>query len=425
MAARIAEDLSDEIERLSDVAKIQVSGLEDREIWVEVDPVRLNARHLTLGRVVSALGRRNINCPGGNVTIGHSEFQVRVVSRFQSPDEIENVVLLTGPDGRTVRLSDVARVRMTRAESTVFSRLNGKPAITLSISKKAGGSTFGVVEEVKEMVKRYRARSPEGVDFTITIDTTEHIDQILGVLRNNALIGIVFIFAILFLFLGKSNAGLAAFGIPLSFMTTFILMHLTGNTINGSSVFALIVVLGIIVDDAIIVLENVHSHRRLGKSLREAVIDGTSEVVAPVTAGILTTVAAFLPLMLLPGIMGKFMRVVPIVVSLALLASLFEALVILPSHIHEWTRGSKRHEKKEFGFYLWLRERYSRALERFLRRRYLVIVSVAALLVLSAALVPLTPPGGWDTTRYRRTCVCARQGQSRSHACSMTILSAD
>ncbi|MBN1825521.1 MAG: efflux RND transporter permease subunit [Candidatus Eisenbacteria bacterium] len=389
VAARIADELTDEIERLSSVAKIQVSGLEEREIWVEVDPVRLNARNLTLGRVVTTLARRNINFPGGNVTIGRSEFQVRTLSRFLTPEEIENVVLRTGPDGSVVRLSDVARVRETRAEATVLSRLNGKPAITLSISKEAGGSTFGVVEDVKSLVERHRARSPEGVDFTITIDSTEYIGRILGVLRNNALIGIVFIFAILFLFLGASNAGLAALGIPLSFMITFILMHMTGNTINGSSVFALIVVLGIIVDDAIIVLENVHSHRQKDKSLREAVIDGTSEVVAPVTTGILTTVAAFLPLMLLPGIMGKFMRVVPLVVSLALLASLFEALVILPSHIHDWTGGSTRHRKKEFGFYLWMREHYSRALERLLRRRYLVVVAMVALLVLSAALVPL------------------------------------
>ena len=385
----VADNLADEIESIGDVAKIQVSGLEEREIWVEVDPVKLNGQNLTLGAVVQALARRNVNFPGGSVTIGRSEFQVRTVGRFESPEEIERVVLKTDPLGRIVYLKDVATVRQVRAENTVISRLNGRSAITISVSKKAGGSTFDVVDEIKEIVEDYRRRSPEGIDFSITIDTTRYISRILGVLRNNALIGIVFIFGILFLFLGPSNAGLAALGIPLSFLVTFVLMHLTGNTINGSSVFAMIIVLGIIVDDAIIVLENVHSQRQTGKPLREAVIDGTSEVLGPVTSGILTTIAAFLPLMLLPGIMGKFMRVIPFVVSLALLSSLFEATVILPSHINDWTGGSTRHKKTELGLYLWLKEHYVRALRGFLRRRYLVVVIMVVILIGSALLIPL------------------------------------
>jgi multidrug efflux pump subunit AcrB len=387
--ADVVEDLSDEIEAIGDVAKIQVSGLEEREIWVEVDPVKLNGQNLTLAHVVGALASRNVNFPGGSITVGRSEYQVRAVGRFESAEEIERAVLQTDPSGRIVYLRDVARVREVRAESTSISRLNGKPAITISASKKASGSTFQVVNEIREIVEKYQANSPEGIEFTVTIDTTRYISRILGVLRNNALIGIVFIFGILLVFLGIGNAALAALGIPLSFMITFILMHLTGNSINGSTVFAMIMVLGIIVDDAIIVLENVHSHRQRGEPLRDAVVNGTTEVLGPVTSGILTTIAAFLPLMLLPGIMGKFMRVIPFVVSLALLASLFEATVILPSHIHDWTGKSTRHKKKEFGFYLWLRERYERLLRRFLRRRYIVLGSMVALIIIAFVMIPL------------------------------------
>jgi len=389
LAATVVDDLVDDIERIGDVAKVQLSGLEEREIWVEIDPLKLNGHNLTLGAVVQALHARNVNFPGGNITIGRSEFQVRALSRFESPAEIERLVLRTGPDGGIVYLSDVATINEVRAETSILSRLDGKPAMTVSVSKKAGGSTYAVVDRIKELVAEYRERSPEGIEYKITIDSTKHIGRILSVLRNNAIIGITFIFIILLVFLGKANAGLASLGIPLSFMITFILMQVTGNTINGSSVFALIIVLGIIVDDAIIVLENVHSHRQAGKSLRQAVIDGTSEVVSPVTAGILTTIAAFLPLMLLPGIMGKFMRVIPFVVTLALLASLFEALVILPSHIHDWTGGSKRHERAEFRGYLWLRERYQRLVRSFLRRRYVVMVVMTLVLFGSFALIPL------------------------------------
>ncbi len=388
-AAALAEDLADEIKRISDVAKTQISGLEEREIWVEVDPTRLNAQHLSLGAVVRALAMRNVNLPGGNITIGRSEFLVRAISRYQSPDEIAGTVLKSSEDGTIVRLSDIARVRSVRAESTILSRLDGKPSITISVSKKAGGSTYQIVDEINALVERFRSRAPEGVDLVVTMDSTDHITKILSVLRNNALVGIVFIFAILLVFLGISNALLAALGIPLSFLITFVLMRYTGQTVNGSSLFALIIVLGIIVDDAIIVLENVHTHRRRGKPLRQAVIDGAEEVLGPVTTGILTTIAAFVPLMLLPGIMGKFMRVIPMVVSLALLASLFEATTLLPAHINDWTKGSTHHLRREFGFYVWLLERYERRLQTALRFRYLVLIGIILLLGAAILAIPL------------------------------------
>jgi multidrug efflux pump subunit AcrB len=388
-AVAIAEKLGEDIEQVADVGKIQISGLEDREIWVEVDPVKLNAQSLALGSVVRALARRNINLPAGSVTIGRSEFLVRAVGRFESADEIRRVVIKADPTGRIVRLSDIATVREVRAEMSVISRLNGTPSITISVSKKSGGSTYQVVDRIKELIDEYRAESPAGIDFVITSDSTRYISRILGVLRNNALLGILFIFVILFAFLGTGNAVLAALGIPFSFLMAFILMYLTGRTINGSSLFAMIIVLGIIVDDAIIVVENVHSHRRRGKPLKQAVVEGTEEVLGPITTGILTTIAAFVPLMLLPGIMGKFMRVIPIVVSLALLASLFEATTVLPCHINDWTKGSKTHLKREFPFYIWLLERYERRLRAFLRRRYIVLIGAVVLLALAVGAIPL------------------------------------
>jgi len=389
IAADVVDDLVDEIERIPDIAKIQVSGLEEREIWVEIDPLKLTAQRLTLGSVVRTLAARNVNLPGGNIEIGRSEFQVRALGRFTSIDEIENLVLKADPSGKIVRLSDIAEVRMTRAENSVLSRVNAEKAITISISKKANGATFEIVDNVKELLEKYRERSPDGIRFTTTIDTTRHISDILGVLRNNAIFGLVIIFGILFAFLGVSNALLAGLGIPISFLIAFILMWLTKQTINGSSMFGMLIVLGIIVDDAIIVLENVHRYRQQGLPLRKAVIEGAEEVLGPITTGILTTVAAFVPLMLIPGIMGKFMRVIPIVVSLSLLASLFEASFILPSHINDWTKGSKRHKRPEFGFYLWLRARYERLLQRFLDRRYVVVGGVVVLFILSVGLIPL------------------------------------
>ncbi|MCK4306451.1 MAG: efflux RND transporter permease subunit, partial [Candidatus Eisenbacteria sp.] len=247
-AARVAEDLSDEIKRIADVAKTQISGLEDREIWVEVDPVKLNAQKLSLGAVVRTLADRNVNLPGGSIEVGRSEFLVRAISRYESPEEIAQTVLKADAQGRIVHLSDVAEVRMVRAESTVLSRLAGKRSITISVSKGAGGATYAIVDRIKELVEKYRMHGPSGINFEITRDSTKDISKIIGVLRNNGLVGIVFIFCILLLFLGTSNALLATMGIPLSFLVAFVLMRITGQTINGSSLFALIIVLGIIVD---------------------------------------------------------------------------------------------------------------------------------------------------------------------------------
>ncbi len=383
-AARIAEDLKDDIEEIPGVAKIQLSGLEEREIWVEVDPAAVHSHGLTLGAVVAQIGRHNLNLPAGDITVGRSEVLVRTLGRFRSVEDIKEMVLRASPHGGILRLRDVARVRMVRGERKVISRINCNPSITISVSKKATGSTYDVVNKVKQLVAKYEAAAPEGVSFTITIDTTRNISRVLGVLRNNAVIGIVFIFFVLLVFLGISNALLAALGIPISFLITFILMYVTGNTINGSSLFALIVVLGIIVDDAIIIIENVHSHRQRGEPLKQAVIEGTEEVLAPVTSGILTTIAAFVPLMLLPGIVGKFMRIVPFVVSLSLLASLFEATALLPSHIHDWTKGSKHHEKPERKGYLWLLGIYTKILKWSIAHKYSILAILLVALIASA-----------------------------------------
>ncbi len=389
VAAAVADDIVGEIERIPDVAKIQVSGLQQRELWVEIDPVRLTAQGLTLGSVVRALATRNLNLPGGAVEVGRSEFLVRVLGRFTTPEEISGLVLRADPSGKMVRLADVGTVRMTRGDKSVLSRIDRQPSLTISVSKKARGSTLRIVGRIKGILSRYQREAPPGIRFTSTIDSTRNIKNILGVLRNNAIFGLMIIFVLMWAFLGKSNALLASLGIPLSFLVAFIMMWLTGQTINGSSMFGMIIVLGIIVDDAIIILENVHRYRQHGVPLRDAVIRGTEEVLPPVTSGVLTTVAAFVPLMLIPGILGKFMRVIPIVVSLSLLASLFEASAMLPSHINEWTRRSTRHQRPEFGFYVWLRARYERLLTWLLCRRYLVLGAVFLLLLLSMGLIPL------------------------------------
>jgi multidrug efflux pump len=388
-AQKIADELEDELIDLSGVSKVQVAGLAQREIWVEVDPVKMNTLNITFDQIVMALKVRNLNVPGGNIAFGKTEYLIRSVGEYQSIDEIKNTVIKTTVNGDFVKIKDVAEVNDRREEMPILSRLNGETSITFSISKNSDANSIDVIDEIKNMLETFKTNIPDGVEFGYTNDNSVYILRVINVLRDNAIIGMILIVVLLYFFLGKGNALLASLGIPISFFITFILMQLTGQSLNGNTLFALVMVLGIIVDDAIIVLENCHRYRLMGFNSIEAAIKGTSEVVSPIISSIGTNIAAFLPLMLLPGIMGKFMRIIPIVFSLALLASMFEAFFLLPSHYADWTVRSKTHKKGEKRFFVALRKWYGHLLIKFLRKRYWLLGGLIVVLLFSLSLIPI------------------------------------
>jgi len=388
----IADEVEDELTDLSGVAKIQVSGLAQREIWVEVDPVKLNSYRVTFDEIVIALKMRNLNVPGGNISIGKTEYLIRSLGEYQTVEEIENTIVRTaGRNGQNqvIKIKDVANVNDRREEMTILSRSNGDRSITFSLSKKADANSIEVIDEVKEVIQIYQEQAPNGVKFSYSNDNAVYITRIINILRNNAVVGCAFILFVLYVFLGFSNAFLASLGLWISIFVSFIFMRMVGYTINGSTLFALVMVLGIIVDDAIIVIENCHRYRLKGLDSINAAIRGTNEVVRPILSSIGTNIAAFLPLILLPGIMGKFMRIIPIMFSLALLASLFEAFFLLPSHYADWTVKSTAHKRGEKKFFIVLRKAYGHLLIKFLRRRYIVLPILVLVLFVSLAMIPL------------------------------------
>ena len=388
-AQLIADKIEDDLKDIPGIAKSQVSGLAAREIWIEVDPAKLNSFNVTFDEIIYALKARNLNVPGGNISLGKEEFLIRSLGEYRSVNEIENTIIRTSAGGDFIRVKDVALVNDRREEMNILSRFNGDQSITFSVSKKSDANSMDVINDVKAIVAEYRENLPDGVELSWTMDNSVYISRIISVLRNNALGGMVLIFSILYLFLGGRNALLAALGIPISFFITFILLDLGGYSFNGSTLFALVMVLGIIVDDAIIVLENCHRYRLMGYNSVDAAVMGTKEVVKPILSSIATNIAAFLPLMLLTGIMGKFMRIIPLVFSLALLASLFEAFFLLPSHYSDWTVGSKTHTKGEKKFFVVLREYYTKLLIKVLRVRYWALGGLIIVFFLSLMVIPL------------------------------------
>ncbi len=391
-AQSIAEDLEEDLNDVTGVAKVQVSGLAEREIWVEVDPVKMNSYRITFDQIVMAIKARNLNVPGGTIAFGKTEYLIRSLGEYQNIHEIENTVI-NAPNPlkqhEFIRIKDVARVTDRRKDLDILSRTDRERSITFSVSKKGEANSLDVIDEIKALVKTYQAQVPDGVEFDWTNDNSVYILRVINILRNNAITGMILIMIVLFAFLGGSNALLASLGIPISFFITFIFLMISGYSLNGSTLFALVMVLGIIVDDAIIVIENCHRYRLKGYNSVQAAIRGTSEVVRPILSSIGTNIAAFLPLILLGGIMGKFMRIIPIVFSLALLASLFEAFFLLPSHYADWTVRSKVYKRGEKKFFRVLRKAYGHLLIKVIRRRYWLIAGMIVVLFISFMMIPL------------------------------------
>ncbi len=397
----IAENLKDGILDIKNIASVQIAGLREREIWIEVAPDRLKAYQLPISAVVTALNTSNLNLPAGTMELGNTEFMVRTMGEFANPDTIGETIIAVQPTGTPLRLKDIATVSDTYEEERTLSRINGQPSINLSVQKKTEGNTIALVAILRELVEEWRANLPEGAELTVVNDYSVILKERLGILETNAFLGLVLVVLMLFLFIGWRNAMFAALGIPVAFMATFWFMSIAGYTLSGVSLFGLILVVGIVVDDAIVVIENTYRHIEAGKSPKVAAIRGAEEVGWPVLAASLTTICAFGPLMFMSDVTGQFMRIVPIMAILVLLASLFEVFVILPAHVSEWGKtriqtGRSRLDNLRtryrgafalsiyiFGFFTWfgmffdfIRNRYVRILKVTIKHRYAFVGSV-------------------------------------------------
>lgn len=342
---QIAEQLQEGLQNIQYIDRVDVFGTREREIWVEADAARLQHYGISLNDITQAINAQNMNIPAGTLKSGRYEFVARTVGQFDRLEDIARLVVKTDPQGRFTRLEDVAVVRDTLEQSVTISKLDGRESVNMSIFKKAEGNIISVMQDVRDYVEEFQQSIP-GLQITIRNDGSEDVRSSLITLGNSALLGIILVFAALFLFLGWRNAALAAWGIPFSFLLTFGLMYLGDVTMNQMTLFGLVLVLGMIVDNAIVVIENMHRQLEMGYCQKTSAVRGTNEVMVPVIASAATTAAAFLPLLLMEGVMGQFMRVFPLVVTAALFSSLFQSLFILPAHLSAFTKPLSEKKKK-------------------------------------------------------------------------------
>lgn len=388
---RAARTLSDRLRTIPEVSGVNLIGSRDRQIKVELQRERMEALGISFNEAVAAIRGRNVTIPGGTLLTNSREFLIRTVGQLGSAAEFPGIIVRRSADGRggIVRLGDIATITEGYDLSGTASRFNGRQAISMQVTKIPGGSSIGIIDEVRRRVDGFESALPAGVTIDYLNDSTVQIRDSINVLVSNAIFGLVLLVVILLLFVGFRNALMTAIGIPLTFALTFVVLELLGETINGNTLFGLVLVLGLIVDHAIVIVENSYRLRQEGLSRHEAAIKGVNQVVIPVIAATATTVAAFLPLTFLPGIIGKFLRVVPLTVSIALIASTFEAAVFLPSHFADWPGGNK--PPREPWIFNRVQAQFRRILTLLYRWRITVSLVSVALLIGVISLVTRIP----------------------------------
>lgn len=372
-----ARVLRDRILAIKDVSSVDLIGDRDRRIVIDADRARLEALGIPIAELVRAVQQKNVTVPGGTLETPSREYLLRTVGSLRGLGEFENVIVRrTDAQGSLVRVGDLARVYEDYDGGGETSRFNGQGAVVLRIGKVPRGDSIGVIDRVKAIVAEASGDLPPGVELSLVNDSTVQIRDSIDVLLSNAVQGLILLSLILLVFLGVRNALMTALGIPVTFAITFLVLEALGETINSNTLFGLVLVLGLIVDHAIVITENTYRLRGLGLSKRQAAIEGTGQVAWPIVASSLTTVAAFLPLMILPGTIGKFLRVIPLVVSVALVASTIEAILFIPAHMVEWPGGDLLRTKPDL--FSRVRPGFERLVRALYRRRLFVALGFAA-----------------------------------------------
>ncbi len=387
-----ARRLRDELGLVGGVDSINPVGLPDPAFWVYLDYPKMVRSGLGIEEISKAINQRNLNIPGASFTHGDSDFLLRTEGKISSVGDLLTIPVSKSPDGKHILLGDVASVTLGEQREELKSRINGRPAVTFWVEKQKNVDIVDTVNRIKELGERYRSELPENMDITFAFDRSYWVKSRLGTMVKSGALGLFLVVILLGLFLESRAAFIAALGIPVSFLGAVILMKTTGTTFNTLSMFGLIMTLGMVVDDAIIVVENVQRHISRGMEPLRAAVLGTREVAWPVIATVLTNIAAFIPLLLATGLTGQFLSVIPRVAIFALFFSLFEALLIMPAHCAEWMRkGRARRVPRGNALLVRVRALYLRGLVFSLRRRYAVIGCFTAVFLVSVFMLVRIP----------------------------------
>ena len=396
---RMAEGIRDDLVDTGPISLAALVGVRDYEISIEISEENLRRYGLSFDHIVAAVKSGSIDLPGGTIKTFGSEILIRSVGQLYTGREFEQLPLITRSDGTVIRLGQVARVVDGFEDRDIKARFNGKPAALVQVNRTSREDLIDISNAVRAYVDQRQDHMPHGVHLATWFDLSGMVRDRINLLLRNGAQGIVLVFIALALFLNLRLAFWVAIGIPISFMAAFLVLNYGDQTVNMISLFAFIMTLGILVDDAIIVGENIYSHYGKGEKPSTAVVEGLKEVGGPVVMAVSTTVVAFTPLLFIAGIMGKFIAVMPTAVIIILVVSLGEALVILPAHLnHALIRTSMADEDRM----IWHRRvrsgidrtleilidrYYGPLLDYVIKNRYFTFALGAGILIISIGIV--------------------------------------
>jgi multidrug efflux pump subunit AcrB len=395
-----AEQIRDDILRLPDVTQVELDGIRNYEITAEISQKKLKQYNLTIDDVAAIIGRTSVDVSSGNLRTDGGDILIRSKGQGYRRDDFTDIVVVHNPDGSFVFLKDVANIKDDFEENPVRTRFNGKPSVFIDVDRVGTQSAIDIAEKVKEYIDRKQSDLPNGYELSYWDDDSAIVKGRLSILVTNALQGGILVLALLTLFLRPSIALWVFIGIPVSFMGAFLAMPLFGATINILSLFGFILVLGIVVDDAIVTGESVYTHLKTAKSGEEAAIQGTKQVATPVTFGVLTTIAAFLPLAFIEGERSALFQQIPIVVIPVLIFSLIESKFLLPAHLKHLKLRSEKTTTNKFeafqerfadGFERSILKYYKPLLRKALSHKFLVLSSFVCVFAIMMALIS----SGW------------------------------
>ncbi|SIP87544.1 Multidrug efflux pump subunit AcrB [Alkalispirochaeta americana] len=360
--------LQEDLQRIPGVLDVERAGHPLREVAVELDPFRMESYGFSIDDVTGAIQREHVTIPAGSLESQEKNYALSVTGEISDPAHFGQIILSQGD--RRVPLSTVAHVAFQNTPDQTLSRFNSTPAITLSVKKRLGANIINLADTLSARIEEAAADLPAGTEVAISYDMSVYIRDMLMDLENNMATGFVLVLLVTVLFLGKRNALFVALAIPLAMLLSFFVLQIMGVTLNSIVLFSLILALGMLVDNGIVVVENIFRHQAQGKTPAQAAIDGAGEVAGPIAASTVTTLLAFFPIIFMPGVMGDFMRFLPMTVIVVLSASLFVALAINPVFCARFlSLNEKQRRRMEEGgggflrfqnWYTWILQRATR-----------------------------------------------------------------
>jgi HAE1 family hydrophobic/amphiphilic exporter-1 len=384
-----AEKIRDDLVDTDAISLASLTGVREFEISIEISEASLRQFNLSFDQVVAVVKTGSLELPGGKIKTRGSEVLVRAKGKLYTGEEFERIPLVTQSDGTVIHLGDVARVKDGFEETDITARFNGKPAAMIVVSRTDSQDTIAISNTAIDYMETHKDLMPKGVTLGYWFNIADMVQDRIDLLLKNGAQGILLVFIVLALFLDLGLAFWVASGIPISFMGAFLVLDYFGASINMLSLFGFIMTLGILVDDAIIVGENIYTHYSMGKSPKQAVMDSMEQIGGPVVMAVATTIVAFTPLMYISGIMGKFISIMPQVVICILAVSLLEAFLILPAHLEHTLKPSKQKKSgvyQLFFFWLgwlkkdiidghtWVRSRVEKRMNQFIHSVYLPVL---------------------------------------------------